>query len=358
MSHARRMSRSPQRILPSLLLLLIAMIVLSCAIGAVQVPPLHVLLIILGKIGLPLPEALSENIAPQAQAVVWSIRFPRVLLGICVGAGLAMSGVALQGLFRNPLADPGLIGVSSGAAFGAAAVIVLGATVAPGLAVMLGGFTLPVAAFAGGLAVSLLIYRLASRGGTTAMATLLLAGIAINALTGAAIGGFSYLATDQQLRTLTFWNLGSLGNADWPLIKILMPTLTLAAIGLARCTHGLNALLLGESEAGHLGIDTQMLKRAVIFWSALAVAVSVAFTGMIGFIGLITPHIVRLLCGADHRHVMPGAALLGGSLILGADLLARTVAVPAEIPIGILTALLGAPFFLFLLLRQRSEWSM
>jgi iron complex transport system permease protein len=350
---------SPQCILLSLLALLIAMIILSCAIGAVSVPPLRVLSILLGRTGLPLPDAIgSDSVDLQAQAVVWSIRLPRVVLGVCVGAGLALSGVALQGLFRNPLADPGLIGVSSGAAFGAAAVIVLGATVAPGLAGLLGGLTLPAAAFAGGLAVSLLIYRLALRDGVTAMATMLLAGIAINALAGAAIGAFTYLATDQQLRTLTFWNLGSLGNADWPVVKILVPLLALAVLGLVRCIRGLNALMLGEAEAGHLGVDTQALKRAVIFWSALAVAGAVAFAGMIGFIGLVTPHIVRLLCGSDHRYVMPGAALLGGSLILAADLLARTVAIPAEIPIGILTALLGAPFFLFLLLRQRSHWSL
>lgn len=346
--------RLQRRIMFALVLLLIAMTILSCAIGAVSIPPWHVLLILLSKLGLTLPDTIS----PQAQAVVWTIRLPRVLLGVGVGIGLAMSGVALQGLFRNPLADPGLIGVSSGAAFGATSMIVLGATLAPGLIGVAGHFALPVAAFVGGLAVSLLIYRLSLHKGSSATATILLAGIAINALIGAAIGGFTYLANDQQLRTLTFWSLGSLGNASWPVLAILMPTLLVAGYGLLRCTHGLNALLLGEAEAGHLGIHAQALKRAAIFWSALAVGASVAFTGMIGFIGLLTPHIARLLCGADHRYVMPAAALLGGSLILAADLLARTIAVPAEIPVGILTALLGAPFFLFLLLRQRSQWSL
>lgn len=336
-----------------LALLLLLLVLVSCMLGAAALRPQQVLEVLLYQSGW---RWHGEAPALQDIAVVWSIRLPRVLLGIGVGSGLAMAGVVLQGLFRNPLADPALVGVTSGAAFGATLMIVLGTTCWPQLAQRLGLFTLPAAALAGGLAVTCLIYRLAMRNGLTALPTMLLAGIAINALLGAAIGAMSFIASDQQLRTLTFWSLGSLGNASWDIIALQMPVLLIAIVGMWALRKPLNALILGEAEASHLGVRMQSLKRAAIFWVALAVAVAVAFTGMIGFIGLAAPHIVRLLIGADHRFVMPGAALLGASLILAADLLARTLVAPAEIPVGILTALLGAPFFLLLLRRQRALW--
>jgi len=286
------------------------------------------------------------------EAVILAVRLPRTLLGLLVGAGLAVAGAAMPGLFRKPLADPGLIGVSSGAALAAVAVIVLGSQ---GLAVLTqacGPFSLPLAAFAGGLATTLLIYRLASRDGHTSVTTLLLAGIAVNALCGAGTGLLTYLADDQQLRTLTFWLMGSLGGATWAEVGSTALLIAAPLLALPFLAPTLNALLLGEAEAGHLGVAAQSVQRLIVALAALAVGAAVAVSGVIGFVGLVVPHLLRLMLGPDHRLLLPGAALLGGSLLLLADLLARTVVAPAELPIGILTALLGGPFFLALLLHR------
>ena len=290
----------------------------------------------------------------QARAVLLGIRLPRVVLALLVGAGFGAAGSALQALFRNPLADPGLIGISSGAALGASTLIVLGPLLGATY-VAAGLYALPVAAFAGALAVSALVYCLAAARGRLALPLLLLAGIAINALVGAAIGLLTYIADDTQLRSLTFWSLGSLGGAQWPMLAVVTP-FVLAGVGLiARNGHALNALQLGETEAQHLGVPTQRVKRIVLAASALSVGALVSCTGVIGFIGLVAPHCVRLACGPDQRVVMPGAMLLGATLTVLADLAARTVASPAEVPLGILTALLGAPFFLVLLWRSRAQ---
>lgn len=290
----------------------------------------------------------------QARAVLLGIRLPRVVLALFVGAGFGAAGSALQALFRNPLADPGLIGISSGAALGASTLIVLGPLLGASY-VAVGLYALPLAAFAGALVVSALVYRLAAARGRLALPLLLLAGIAINALVGAAIGLLTYIADDTQLRSLTFWSLGSLGGAQWPMLAAVMP-FVLAGVGLiARNAPALNALQLGETEAQHLGVPTQRVKRTVLAASALSVGALVSCTGVIGFIGLVAPHCVRLACGPDQRAVMPGAMLLGATLTVLADLAARTVASPAEVPLGILTALLGAPFFLVLLWRSRAQ---
>jgi iron complex transport system permease protein len=258
----------------------------------------------------------------------------------------------MQGLFRNPLADPGLVGVSSGAALGAAAAIV-GSTFVPALPQVWQPYVLSMFAFLGGLAVTLLVYRLGRRDGQTRVATMLLAGIALTALAGAIVGLFTYLADDTTLRSLTFWNLGSLNGASyaglWPLLLI-----TLAVGGwLPRRATALNALLLGESEARHLGFDVERIKRELVVCTALGVGAAVAAAGLIGFVGLVVPHLMRLLVGPDHRLLLPASALAGATLLLLADVAARLVIAPAELPIGIVTALLGAPFFLFLLLRER-----
>ena len=278
---------------------------------------------------------------------------PRTLLGLAVGMVLALCGVAMQGLFRNPLADPGLVGVSSGAALGAAVAIVGGAAFG-GLPEAFAPYLLSACAFVGGLLVTALVYRLGRRDGQTNVATMLLAGIALTALAGAAIGLFTYLADDATLRTLTFWNLGSLNGASyarlWPL---LLATLAVA-LWLPRRARALNALLLGESEARHLGFDVERLKRELVFCTALGVGAAVAAAGLIGFIGLVVPHLMRLLVGPDHRLLLPASALAGASLLLLADLVARLALAPAELPIGIVTALIGAPFFLYLLVRGRS----
>nr|WP_169713321.1 iron chelate uptake ABC transporter family permease subunit [Pseudomonas oleovorans] len=323
---------------------------LSLALGPVSLPLGDTLRAALRLLGLPLTADASLQ---QAELIMAQIRMPRTLLGLTVGMVLALCGVAMQGLFRNPLADPGLVGVSSGAALGAAVAIVGGAAFG-GLPEAFAPYLLSACAFVGGLLVTALVYRMGRRDGQTNVATMLLAGIALTALAGAAIGLFTYLADDATLRTLTFWNLGSLNGASyarlWPL---LLATLAVA-LWLPRRARALNALLLGESEARHLGFDVERLKRELVFCTALGVGAAVAAAGLIGFIGLVVPHLMRLLVGPDHRLLLPASALAGASLLLLADLVARLALAPAELPIGIVTALIGAPFFLYLLVRGRS----
>nr|WP_167358773.1 iron chelate uptake ABC transporter family permease subunit [Pseudomonas guguanensis] len=323
---------------------------LSLALGPVSLPLGDTLRAALRLLGLPFEADASVQ---QAELILSQIRMPRTLLGLAVGMVLALCGVAMQGLFRNPLADPGLVGVSSGAALGAAVAIVGGAAFG-GLPEAFAPYLLSACAFVGGLLVTALVYRLGRRDGQTNVATMLLAGIALTALAGAAIGLFTYLADDATLRTLTFWNLGSLNGASyarlWPL---LLATLAVA-LWLPRRARALNALLLGESEARHLGFDVERLKRELVFCTALGVGAAVAAAGLIGFIGLVVPHLMRLLVGPDHRLLLPASALAGASLLLLADLVARLALAPAELPIGIVTALIGAPFFLYLLVRGRS----
>nr|WP_170965245.1 iron chelate uptake ABC transporter family permease subunit [Pseudomonas oleovorans] len=323
---------------------------LSLALGPVSLPLGDTLRAALRLLGVPLAADASVQ---QAELILAQIRVPRTLLGLAVGMVLALCGVAMQGLFRNPLADPGLVGVSSGAALGAAVAIVGGAAFG-GLPEAFAPYLLSAFAFIGGLLVTALVYRLGRRDGQTNVATMLLAGIALTALAGAAIGLFTYLADDATLRTLTFWNLGSLNGASyarlWPL---LLATLAVA-LWLPRRARALNALLLGESEARHLGFEVERLKRELVFCTALGVGAAVAAAGLIGFIGLVVPHLMRLLVGPDHRLLLPASALAGASLLLLADLVARLALAPAELPIGIVTALIGAPFFLYLLVRGRS----
>lgn len=330
-------------------LALVVVMVAAVGIGAVRIPPGQVLAILADQIGLTLPWEFSQ----QQALVLTGIRLPRVLLGAVVGIGLSVSGALMQGLFRNPLADPGLVGVSSGAALGAATMIVLGGLLPGLLASVLGSFAISAAAFLGGLVTTLIVYRLATNGSRTSVATMLLAGIAVNALCGAGTGALVLLTDDNQLRDLTFWTLGSLGGATWDLLLFTAPLILLPGLLTVRLARALNALLLGEAEAQHLGINTNRVKRMVVVLTALAVGGATAVSGLIGFIGLVVPHLVRLMLGPDHRLLLPASALLGATLLVVADLLARIVIQPAEVPIGILTALAGAPFFLALLLRQQ-----
>ncbi|KAA3449257.1 iron ABC transporter [Mesorhizobium sp. SARCC-RB16n] len=285
--------------------------------------------------------------------IVYDIRLPRVILGVLVGAALAVSGAVMQGLFRNPLADPGLIGVSAGSSLGAVAVVVLGGTMLAPLAALLGTLALPLAAFFGGLATTLVLYQIATRRGQTSVATMLLAGIALTALAMAMTGILIFMADDRQLRDLTFWQLGSLGGATWPKISSVGPIIVLALAAMPFLARSLNALALGEATAGHLGIPVQRLKYTAIVGVSAAVGASVAVSGGIGFVGIVVPHLLRLLIGPDNRYLLPASALLGASLLLLADAVARTIVVPAELPIGIVTAVAGAPFFLWILLRKR-----
>ena len=290
----------------------------------------------------------------QTEAVVlWDIRAPRLVLGICVGAALAVSGAVMQGLFRNPLADPGLVGVSAGAGLGAISAIVLGGMLPASLSLLIGTYLVPLAAFLGGWFSTLLLYRVATRGGRTSVATMLLAGIALAALAGAASGLLVYAADDSQLRDLTFWGLGSLAGASWAKVMVAGPLIILA-IGIA-CTlgRGLNGLAMGEATAHHIGIPVQRMKNIAILTVAGATGAAVAVSGGIGFIGIIVPHLLRLWSGPDHRTLLINAALLGASMLLLADMISRVVIAPAELPIGIVTAVLGAPVFLWILLRKR-----
>ena len=296
----------------------------------------------------------SDNPTPEHLVFV-NIRLPRLLLGVAAGAGLGLAGALMQGLFRNPLADPGLIGVSSGAALAAASFIVMGNLWFPDLPRALGSWTLVSMAFMGGLVVTFLIYALAQSQGGTRMGLMLLAGIAVNALAGAGLGYLSFLATDEQLRNLQFWLLGSLGGARWSAVVLVVTIVFIASCAGLTLARPLNAIALGEAQAVLLGVDVERTKRWAIWVCALAVGAVTATTGMIGFVGLIAPHWVRMVAGPDHRIVLPGSALLGAALVLAADAVARTAVKPAELPLGVLTAFIGVPMFLFMLRHFRGR---
>jgi iron complex transport system permease protein len=288
----------------------------------------------------------------QDALILSAIRLPRLLLGCFVGVSLALCGAAMQGLFRNPLADPSLIGVTSGASAGASCVIVLGGSW------LAGGHAagLPIVALgaaAGGFIAVVIVYRIATSAIGTAVATMLLAGIAISAVAAAVNNLFSYFADNEMLRRISLWQMGSLDGANWERVTIAAGVALVLIVVLPRQSAALNALLLGESEARHLGIDVERLKRYLIVLTALGVGSSVAVAGVIAFVGLVVPHIVRLLIGPDHRYVLPASALAGAILMVLADSLARVVVAPAELPTGILTTLIGAPIFFSLLLHQR-----
>ena len=332
-------------ILISLAAFLFIMILLSLMVGAFSMSPVTILAILVAPVASLVGIDLSSSFTAIEETVFWNIRMPRVMLGILTGVSLAVAGAAMQGLFRNPLADPGLIGVSSGAAFAAVAVIVFSGNI-------LGIFTLPIAAFAGGVVTTLLVYKISTRNGKTSIPTMLLAGIAIGAIAGAGTGVFTYLADDNELRTLTFWTMGSLASATWESILSILPLVIIAMVLLPLHARSLNAFLIGENISGHLGFDPDKTKKQVILLSALLVGAAVASAGIIGFVGLVVPHLVRLLAGPDHRIVLPGSMLLGAAFMLSADLIARTIVSPSELPIGIIMAIIGGPFFLWLLMHR------
>lgn len=298
----------------------------------------------------------GEPVSGQQSWIVRELRLPRVLLAILVGSALAVAGVITQGMFRNPLADPGLIGVSGGAALAAVAVIVLGSTWLLPLSHLFGSFTLPLAAFCGGLVVTLILYLLGTNKGQTHMAMLLLVGVAINVIAGALTGILTYMADDQQLRNMTFWSMGSLAYSSYSELFVLALFTLFPLLVVMRYSRLLNAMLLGEEVAGHLGYNVQRAKFVLVVCSALMVGSAVAVSGVIGFIGLVVPHVIRLLFGAEHRLLLPASALSGALLLLLADMLARTMLAPAEVPIGLVMAVLGGPVFLLLLMRQVRRW--
>jgi iron complex transport system permease protein len=333
----------PSLVLATLVVMLIGTALLSAMIGAAGIPFGR----ILAAAGLTNGDA---GLAARDSLVLWSIRLPRIALATGVGALLAAGGAIMQGLFRNPLADPGLVGVSAGAALAAAAAIVVGDRIAGGVPFE----ALPAAAFAGGLAITSILYLIATREGRTSIATLLLAGLALGALAGAGTGLLVFVADDRQLRDITFWTLGSLAGATWPKVWALAPFVMALLLSLPFIAPGLDRLVLGEAEAFHMGIAVERLKRAAIVLVAMAAGAAVSVAGVIGFIGIVVPHLLRLLIGPRHGFLLPAAACFGALVLVAADALARSVVTPAELPIGIVTAILGAPFFLFLLLKRRA----
>jgi len=287
--------------------------------------------------------------------VIEQIRAPRALLAFAVGAALGSAGAAMQGFFRNPLADPGLVGVSAGGALAAVAMIVLGGGVLAPLAEAFGAFAMPVVAFLGSFAAVFLIYRLSMLDGRVIVATMLLAGVAANALAYSGIGYLTFLADDAQLRDLTFWTLGSLGGATWARILPALLLIGVAVAGLLTLARPMNGLLLGEADAASLGVEVEKIKTRAALFTAIGVGAATAVCGIVNFVGLVVPHLVRLMTGPDHRYVMPGSALLGGALVLFSDLVARLSVTPAELPLGVVTAAVGAPFFFWLLIRDKSR---
>ncbi|HEB26280.1 MAG TPA: iron ABC transporter permease [Porticoccus sp.] len=325
---------------------------------ALLLPPVMIVALMMGPVAISpvrfveIFSGVDTSAVRQDGMILSAIRLPRVILAGLVGVCLATCGTAMQGLFRNPLADPSLIGVSSGASAGASFVIVFGGVWLQsssffGLSLVAGG------AFLGGFLAVLLVYRLATSTTGTSVATMLLAGIAISALAGAINSLFSFFADNDMLRRISLWQMGSLDAANWQRVSIAGIVTLALVIWFPRQSRALNALLLGESEARHLGVNVERVKRRIILLTAMGVGTSVAVAGNIAFVGLIIPHIVRMLIGPDHRYLIPGTALAGAILLVMADGFARVVVAPAELPAGILTALLGAPFFFSLLTQKR-----
>lgn len=322
---------TPVRVLAGLAIILLILAVIAMNSGALSVP---------------LRSVLSRHMDDGLWQIWVTIRLPRVLLAVLVGCALACSGAVMQGLFRNPLADPGLLGISSGAALFVAMSIVLPMSLPPILALYGQMF----AAFAGSVVVSLIVFTL-SRFGHGNLSRLLLAGIAINAICGAMVSVLTYVSDDQQLRQFSLWMMGSLGQAQWPTLIVAATLILPACVASFLLSRRLNLLQLGDEDAHYLGVYVRRTNLQLLLISALLVGVAVAVTGVIGFIGLVIPHLLRLRVGADHRWLLPGSALGGACLLLLADTLARTLVAPAEMPVGLLTSLIGGPYFLWLILR-------
>jgi len=304
---------------------------------------------ITGSINISLRDLFNSSLDDLSRIVLIEIRLPRVILAGLVGASLGISGAALQGLFRNPLADPGLIGVSAGAALGATLVIVLGSSFVGNFA--LGSFLLPLGAIIGAMSVILLLYFLTKGFGYQGVTYMLLVGIAVNAIAGVGIGILTFISTDSELRGLTFWTMGSFGGVTWPLLIPAILIILFSISLMMTVSRNLDLIQLGEPEAYRLGVDVKKLKYKIILTCAAAVGASVSLSGMIGFVGLVVPHLVRLFGGVNHNFLMPGSAFVGASLMIIADMLSRTIIQPAELPVGLLTSAIGSPFFLWLIFR-------
>lgn len=333
-------------------LLLLFFVLLSAGVGAVQLSLGEIMDIIRHKTGA---NAVSVN--PVHEGLFFQIRLPRTFLCVLVGAALSVSGAMMQSLFRNPIVEPGLIGTSAGSALGAALIIVLGKASLFDSIGFLGDLLMPLCAFVGGLLATMLVYFFSASLNKVNISIMILAGIAINAIANGATGFLAYIARDPQARSITFWNLGSLSGANWKIVLIVAVSTFVGLFLALRFAKPLNALQLGDSEAGYLGINTQRMKVSVILVNTLLVSVATSLVGIIAFVGLIVPHFLRLLKGSDNRYLMIGSALLGAIVLIVADIICRVIIAPAEMPIGIVTAFVGAPVFLWLLGRYRNTAS-
>jgi iron complex transport system permease protein len=324
---------------------LIAMSLIAAGRGQVPISPAEVAGSVLHRLGLdvgPMPSAV------QGENALWLVRFPRVALAVIVGAALGCAGALMQGVFGNPLAEPGVVGVSSGAAVGAAAAIVSGITVA-------GIWTTAAAAFIGGVLTTLIVYAMSRTRGRTEVVTLVLTGVAVNATAGALLGLLMFVTDDDGVRAIAFWQLGSLAQATWGAVAVAGPCAVIGLTVAVVLARRLDLLALGERPARHLGVDTERLRIVAIVATALLTASAVAFTGIISFVGLVVPHLIRMVAGPGHRVLIPASALGGAVVVVTADLIARTAIDYQELPLGVLTAVVGGPAFFWLLRRTRSR---
>ncbi|MEM1233266.1 MAG: iron ABC transporter permease [Pseudomonadota bacterium] len=317
---------------------------LAISVGAVPVPLSTVWGVFLNKLS---PGLIEETWSQGREAIVWEIRFPRALLAMMVGAGLAVVGASLQAVTRNPLADPHLLGISSGGAFGA-----ILALLHTGL--FLGLLTVPLMAFCGALVATAIVLAVSRFADATSADRLVLAGVAVSFIVMAAANGLIFLGDQQAAHTAIFWMLGSLGLAQWVQLIYPLAILTLCCAWLFSRTDDLNAMTVGDETAATLGIPVARFRLTVFVTGALITGVMVAFSGLIGFVGLMVPHVVRMLVGGDYRRVLPGSALLGAIFLLWADIVARTIMAPEDLPIGIVTGLVGGVFFVWLLGRRKA----
>ncbi len=326
-----------------LTLALLVMVVVSAGRGQVAIPAGEVVGSILHRLGLDWGTMPTH---PQGEAVLWQVRFPRVVMGIVVGAALAAAGAMMQGVFGNPLAEPGVVGVSSGAALAAASSIAFGIGV-------FGNWTIPLFAFAGGLVTTLLVYAMSRDGGRTEVVTLVLTGIAVNAVASAGMAFVMFAADTQAREQIVFWTLGSLNGTRWQYVALVVPLCLIGLLGAFLLARQLDLLSLGDRAARHVGVDVERLRLVVIVLVSLLTAAAVSFCGIIGFVGLVVPHLIRIVLGPGHKALVPASALGGAVLLVAADLVARTAVPYADLPIGMLTALVGGPFFFWLLRRTR-----
>jgi len=332
-------------LLIGLAVVLVVMALVAAGSGQVAIPPMEVLGSVLRHVGIDLGPLPTH---PQGENALWAVRFPRVTLALVVGACLGVAGALLQGVFGNPLAEQQVIGVSSGAAVGACSVIVLGVSV-------FGNLTVAVAAFAGGLVTTMIVYLLARSGGRTEVVTLVLMGIAVNAFAFGVIAFLTFVADPQAREQIVFWQLGSLNGATWEAVTAVTPLAVLGLVMTGFVAGRLDLLALGEGPARHLGVNVERLRFVVVVAVALLVGAGVAFTGIVGFVGLVVPHVIRMVAGPGHRLLLAASAPGGALVLVSADLLARTAIENAELPLGMLTALVGGPFFFWLLRRTRSR---